>query len=615
MSSIKKERIKDRMLKNAARVWGVPENEVDINFDPLILLLIDACSSEFEKIGYDIASSQTRLLDRLADLILPEALVGPQPASCVMAATPLEAVARLKADVQFFARQKSTNTASNGSSSEIYFTPIGEFPLHNVSLDYLFIGSRLYGYGENNVRALVHKGDGHDLDNIEEFYLVLRPDKDIQSIKGLSFFFDMRSHSEANNFYKSLENAAGYINGNKVDFNKGYFSAEQFELSTEEMLFSGHDYSGKVIRQAAAIYQQQFANVSVAGALNTVASTTPPVEWNGKLPEKLVQQLSSVPRIYLKIVLNRSFHQEVLDVLSCTLNAYPVINRRLNSLSYRTNEWVNIIPLLIEGSFLDIHDIKGSSGTPYKFKLTGKKQTLDEGEASVRNSGIGKTDSKEVREIIGSLIEAIRDESAFFSEISNEFILARLNEINQMLTRLEDQLNAARDNRAPHHYVLLKPKNAGDQVAIDYWTTNGEEAHLVKAGTPIDSYNHTLVNGKRTYTLSNTIGGRTGISAEDKKLLLKQQLLSKGKIVSAEDIRLLCFQLFGNKLIKAEIIKAVEISTRQGEGFIRTINVMLTLAPDYIGTAKDEVEYKCSSLEYLLTKNASPVYPFRIVVN
>ena len=106
MEAIKKERIKDRMLKTTARLWGVPENEIETNFDPLILLMIDACSSEFEKLGYNISASQTRLLDKLADLILPEALLGPRPSSCIMRATPLEATAKLASETQFLTTQR-----------------------------------------------------------------------------------------------------------------------------------------------------------------------------------------------------------------------------------------------------------------------------------------------------------------------------------------------------------------------------------------------------------------------------------------------------------------------------------------------------------------------------
>jgi hypothetical protein len=36
MAVIRKDRIKDQMLKTAARLWSIPENEIETTFDPLI---------------------------------------------------------------------------------------------------------------------------------------------------------------------------------------------------------------------------------------------------------------------------------------------------------------------------------------------------------------------------------------------------------------------------------------------------------------------------------------------------------------------------------------------------------------------------------------------------
>src|SRR6476620_3106033 len=90
MAAIKKERIKDQMVSTAARLWGVEESEIEHNFDPLALLLIEACAAELEKIGHTITESHTRLLDNLAEIILPQSLFGAIPASGILQAMPLD---------------------------------------------------------------------------------------------------------------------------------------------------------------------------------------------------------------------------------------------------------------------------------------------------------------------------------------------------------------------------------------------------------------------------------------------------------------------------------------------------------------------------------------------
>ena len=73
------ERIRSRMLKNAARIWGVESEDIESSFDPLVTMMIEACAAELNKINGEILSSQTRILNRLARILSPEALTGPHP--------------------------------------------------------------------------------------------------------------------------------------------------------------------------------------------------------------------------------------------------------------------------------------------------------------------------------------------------------------------------------------------------------------------------------------------------------------------------------------------------------------------------------------------------------
>ena len=109
-------------------------------------------------------------------------------------------------------------------------------------------------------------------------------------------------------------------------------------------------------------------------------------------------------------------------------------------------------------------------------------------------------------------------------------------------------------------------------------------------------------------------GGKSGVTEAEKKNLLRQQLQSRGKIVSAEDVKLLCLQIFGDKLKHVDVAKGVQIGAGKADGFARTIDVSLTLNGDIRGEAQTEIDYLRSELEYALEKNASPVYPFRILI-
>ena len=190
----KKEQIKDQMIRTAARLWGVPDNEVETNFDPLILLMMEACAAELEKIGYDISTSHSRLLERLAGLVIPESVLGPQPASCVMQAQPSETQAHITPLNGFYTSQ-AVKLQGGMVNTDLHFSPIGDFTLHRATLGHVYAGSKLFKIGEGGSKTLLHAADIKGGSN--EIWLAINIDSNLQTLEGLHLFFDLRSHSEA----------------------------------------------------------------------------------------------------------------------------------------------------------------------------------------------------------------------------------------------------------------------------------------------------------------------------------------------------------------------------------------------------------------------------------
>jgi len=61
------DRIKDRILRRAARMWGYNELEAETSFDPVISLLLSACAAELEKLGFELESSRARIIERVLE--------------------------------------------------------------------------------------------------------------------------------------------------------------------------------------------------------------------------------------------------------------------------------------------------------------------------------------------------------------------------------------------------------------------------------------------------------------------------------------------------------------------------------------------------------------------
>ncbi len=599
------------MVKTAARLWNIPESEIETNFDPLITLLLDACASELERTHQHINAAQNRLLDRLSEVLLPDVIMNVQPASCIISARSAEAFTDIDPQSSFSVVQSIQPTGAKPYTARLSFTPVGRFRLHPVSLDYMFCGNRVTQFlPQGNRENIYEEGAASANRMVHEFYLAFQPGKELRSLKGLQLFFDMRGHSEAVIFYNSLAGATAFAGDEPLALQHGYADGEQFDLTLEDSLADeGSDYSRKICRQAARIYERHFLHFA---ADQLPAAGQLPSEWQQRLPQPVLQKIPVDKLIFIKIKLSRPVHQNLLDRLACGINAFPAINRHFNTVNLHTDSRLNIVPLPVTGDFLDLNAVYGPGGQPYKFRVSADALHT-EGEAIIRSGGIGKTNSKELRGLISSLIETIRDESAYFSRMSNEFVLSRLKEINRILVRLEDRINVARDNKETLHYLLLKPRTAEETVTAEYWTVNKpEEAHSLKAGSKLTPQVRGLLSTDGCYTLTNTVGARSGLSDKEKQYLLKRKLASGEKIVSAEDVRLLCLQLFGQNLKKAETRKSTQPGQGKQQGFATFIDVALTL---HSVQDKEDIEFTRRQAEYLLQENGSFIYPFRVRIS
>jgi hypothetical protein len=610
----KRERIKDQMVKTAARLWNVPDNEIETNFDPLVLLMLEANAAELERIGYGISASQNRLVERLADLLVPDKLTGPKPAACVVYAQPAEGKSAIGPMQSFTCTQMQAS--ASGSTEEVavdyHFSPVGNFALAQAKLQYLFAGSKAFRINERGGKTAIGSISASAASS-NHLWMAIAPTATATHLGGVQLFIDARSHSEASNFFYSLSAAKATLNGVPVALRSGYQQPEQFELDPRAIIDSGNDYSKRLERQVAQAYKSRFYCLNEA---STVLPADVPTELAADLPDALQKQLKSEQLWYLKIEWQRYLPHDFFDGLTCAINAFPALNRQLNSLDYRTQDWVNIVPLPLNGLFLDLESVTVAGGGQFRVRnAAAAGGPLEEGEALLRSSGIGKTSSKDVREMTGALVEAIRDQSAYFKELSNDFIMSRLQEISQILARLEDRMSLSNDAKDDRTYLLLRPKVAGELVTVQYWSTQGEAAHSVKPGTAVVAHKHQHIVHGQAAIVSAVVGGRNVLGEAEKLTLLRQQLLtSNGSIVTADDVKMLCKQLFGKRLQQVSISKTVQVSPVHNQGFRRCIEVALTLQAS-AGSAEDaEVAFLCGELSELLTQHSAPTYPYHIVI-
>lgn len=604
-----REQIKDKMIRLAAEHWNLEENEIEANFDPLVVLLFDAVAGQIESLGYRIKDIQSNLLNELAALMLPHSLLRAKPASCILTARPADDICLLKSETNFSTIAKTSRADEASKEAELNFTPIGEVKLIKASLDHLRAGGRVYKYLEDGKKTVRHQ-EATPGNMIQEIHFTITGKSAIPSLAGLQLFFDLKGHSEANNFYFALQEATLTINDRAVILQKGFFKNEQYETSIKDAFNNDTDYSRKIQREIAGIYSNQFFTLDEQAEAIADKPASPAILR--ELPDKLAQEISSPYAVFCTLTLRRPFNIEIVERLQIAVNAFPAINRRMEQIFHKTEKWVNIIPLQLHGTYLDIHSIENVSGMKYRLQNVNYDSKVEEGQAIIRAARVSKNSSNDIRNALKSLLEAIRDESAYFSRTSNDFISSRLNEISKTLTRLEDQVQLSKDEKPTFRYVLLKSKSPGENVQVSYWTTAPAEASFVKANAGFRPAQHSLVEAASCYSITPAIGGMEILNDYAQKQMLVRKLSSKGKIISVEDIKLLCYEIFGQKLKEVDVQKTMKVVPGRHSGINRFINIQLSVTTD--SYAEEEQVYLVKQLSYQLELHGSFMFPFEITI-
>ena len=199
--------IKTRLLKNAARAWGYAEAESENNFDPLVSMLLTACAAELEKVSGEIQSSRARVLERLVQLLSPDALTGALPAHAIACATPLESGFELPEQTQFYATRKVSGRLENEESisKDSFFSPTADFRLNKAAIRFMATGNTLYRVSNHiNKEIIAHAESGKDL---PASTLWLAIDEPHESLRNSLFYFDLRNEANKQLFFQQLPKA------------------------------------------------------------------------------------------------------------------------------------------------------------------------------------------------------------------------------------------------------------------------------------------------------------------------------------------------------------------------------------------------------------------------
>ncbi len=599
------------MIKNAARIWGVEGDDIESTFDPLVSMLIEACAYELNKVNSEVADTQLRILERLAQVLSPDTFTGAQPAYAVAHARSSDPETTLYSEVQLFAQQKIITPEQKEIVRDIYFSPAGSVKVFDADIKFMAVDNAIYEYRSPSSKQLIaEEKSGNSLDP-HHVWIGIDCNKKIKSLEDFVFYFDWKNNPEKENFISLLPLVKWFCNGKELSSRNGILQntssdkprrgvAEQYDVSARTEKFVQH------------IFEKNFFTLH-GDESGFLLSDVLPDELQKVFSSDTLEKIAG-NLVWVKLVFPGAFNPNVLGDMYVSMNSIPVINRRVNKITYQLRSNLNIVPLKTEEDFFDIIHIQNSEGDFFKSNPLESGFKNDAGFYTLRYGGVERFDNRAATEFLTSTIDLLRDESASYSSLGNDFINNHISQINQAIAMIEKRLDDKGETSKPSHFIIINPKKQNENVFIRFWSTYGAEGNLVKAGAKLTLSSGGMLQSSSLQLLSTSTGGKKALGGSEKITAFKRAILTHDRIVTQEDIKTFCNHELNKLAAHIEIKKNWKLSMLPNEGMIRIVEVHITPAKSGNISASEWLDL-AKELEVKISDHSNGLIPFKVLIN
>ncbi|GAB3796460.1 hypothetical protein GCM10028819_14100 [Spirosoma humi] len=606
-----RERVKARMLRRAADLWGYTETDLD-SFDPLVALLIEACAMEFERMAVEVGNTQTRLLDRLANVLHPEPAVA-RSAFGIAQLRPVEPRATVSATTQLGHKRTAATRTDPAGATEMFFSPVGTYSVVDGAVRYIATTKALYRLDEATQKTAVVQRQGTPaVHTFQPLWLGLELSESVPSLEGLSFFFDWPADEGQVDYWSRLAQSSWWLAGQELRVQPG-LPQQAPPAPARSPLDDVFDGMGNVEKRAALVYDRHFITITGAptfksAGLQRQPYPTPVSQWFADRDLRILKE----PLWWIELRLPHTISTQALAGLSVGMNCFPVLNRRLHRITYRLQQNLNIIPLETDRYFLAMRDVRTSQNHPLTAIPLGNLSDMATDTYTVQY-GVSRFDDRDARQTLINLQDLLHDESASFAALGEDFLTSVIRELNQALARLEAKVDQKTRKRDTIPYLIIKPKQPGDTVFIDYWTGEGEAANRLPVGSRLSPYADNSFRKDAGFLMTTTTGGRERPNESEKITQYKRALLTRNRVVTPEDARAVCHAELGAHLQSAQIERTFRVDPQPGNGFQRCIQISLKPSTTSAYTP-NEWQQQARLLQHSLEQQSVSALPYQVIV-
>ena len=590
-------------------MWGYSELESENAFDPVLELILSACASELEKLRFEQENSRTRITERILEVIFPDEVTGITPSQTLLQLTPVENNVQISRYNHFKAVKRVQNLYSptEVKTMNIFFSPTLEMKLTTAQVKYLVFGNKVLQQESFFYQEEVDQSDRNIPSG--EFWVGLHA-PEVEKLEDLCFYIDINNKEQKEFFNYYLQQVKVFCGEKEYELVEGY----NVPINSIEY----EDIISKNYTNVEAIYNE--VNQFYQGNFFTLKGNIYPEREKNEYITSFIEENFSNHRIatekdivWLRFKFYEVITPKILENIRIALNCIPVVNMYNTKKTKRIKGQLTIYPIIGDNTFLDIDYISDDDGKRYEVKNY-QKDSEDNISFVLRRGGVARFDERSALDHLQHTLRLIRDETASFSAIGNDFAIdAELRQIGQNLASIYQNIKKRSLSLNTNPFLIISSMNKELDMSFtfSYWHTAGEEGNDIKTGVSLecDKSNKTAI--KSAITVKPSLGGKRGLSTADKILEYRNALLSRGRIVTIADVKTFAKSHFKHTIKGLEVQKGTKKEVSLKGGFKRTIDIYLNKNKE-VDVNATEWEYLKDSFLIKLEKASTNIYPYRI---
>jgi len=596
--------------------WKEQEINTFLN-DPVIKLFYGSCAEELGKLNEEVSMVENRLIQRTVEHLIPEVFQMPSPAHAILHIQPVNKLVSCQVRVEH-----QYNIFKELRGKEYTFTPAGNFTSYKAEVSHLIFRDRFFTLKDGSWLQIMSAANS-EIAQDDVLWVGIKDLNRCLPIGKLNLFFSLKSSiQDEQEFLNTLKYCKCITaDGKPVQIISGISSEDlsHFEYSVKQPDFMIY----RLFQNTREWYRKNYLTL-VNIPENISQNGSFPQEFSNKFPKNELDKIKD-DIYWLKFSFSNLLNTNWIQKLYCSINCFPIVNLRLEQRLFDVEEMpVNIYPISSDDFIMAIRNIGGKvkqkeEELNYNLLNPELKSSLSkEGDAIFKRGSLGRITAQKLKIMLNQLLAALREEIVLLTRDGTKEDIQRLNRLHQAAVDFENRLEIEKEKTGKYiGSVILKAFKDQSKVYIRYWTTAAENANMIKPleldeGQKQSSIGHAPdVSSESLRLITPSAGGKKQPSDEEYIDTLRKLLLTRTRIVTAEDIKAFCYEYFHPNKVTVEVGKSVRQSERPGHGLVRTIEIKIRFANRQSFSQEDMRFYK-EELTQVLEQHSANVMPFHI---